>query len=302
MGSMVASPLSGSWRFGAQLNSADFYDLFGPTKVSRKGQRYYIGYDKTLLYDEPRTLSFSTELNHYRDLDALPRYQNVVATFDEMSTFELNLDYEHVRRSLGGVDDEKGFRWHLGASVTEVDSDTIPKINAEFDFGFALPLKHSSIWFRNSIGAAFGEPDDDFAKFFFGGFGNNYVDRGEVKRYREYYALPGFELNAIPGRNFYRGMLEWNLPPIRFDRVGTPGFYLAWARPALFASALVTNTYVNTLVDTVRINTRNVGIQVDFHFTMMSRFDLTLSAGYAKGYGDGPFPDDDEFMISLKIM
>lgn len=292
-----ASPLAGMWRFGAHLNYADFYDLFGPTKRSRKGQRYYVGYEKTLVYDEPRVLRFSTELNHHRDMDALPRYQNVPVTFDQLTTYEAHLDYTYAKRSLGAVDDEKGFRWHLGAIGNYVDSDTIPKLQGDFDFGFALPWKHSSIWFRNAGGAAFGEPDDEFANFFFGGFGNNYVDRGEIKRYREFYAFPGFELNAIPGRNFYRGMLEWNLPPIRFERAGTPRFYLAWARPALFASSLTTNIDD----DALRISAKNIGIQIDFRISFASRYQMTLSTGYAKGYGPGDFTDD-EFMISLKIM
>jgi hypothetical protein len=291
------SPLAGTWKLGARLNYADFYDLFGPTKASRKGQRYFVGYDKTLIYDEPRRMTFSAELNHYRDMDALPRYQNVDVTFDTLSTLTAFLDYEHVRQSLGAVDDEKGYRWSLGATVNYVNGDTIPKALGEFDFGFALPWKHSSIWFRNAAGAASGDVDDEFANFFFGGFGNNYVDRGAVKRYREFYAMPGFELNAIPGKNFYRGMLEWNLPPIRFERAGTSKFYMSWARPALFASALVTN--FND--DVLRSNTKSYGLQVDFHFTVMSRFNMTLSAGYAKGFGEGDF-EDDEFMISLKIM
>lgn len=292
-----ASPLAGTWHLGARLNYADFYDLAGPTKTSRKGQRYFVGYDKTILFDDPRRLALSTELNHYRDMDALPRYQNVPATFDELTSLDAYLSYEHVRRSLGAVDDEKGFRWNIGTTVTQVDGDTIPKLRADFDFGFALPWRHSSIWLRSAAGGAFGDTDDEFANFFFGGFGNNYVDRGAVKRYREFYALPGFELNAIPGRNFYRGMLEVNLPPIRFERAGTSKFYLSWARPALFASALVTNLDNGS----IRNNARNVGIQVDFHFTMMSRFDMTLSTGYAKGNGEGGFTDD-EFMISFKIM
>jgi carbohydrate-selective porin OprB len=92
-------------------------------------------------------------------------------------------------------------------------------------------------------------------------------------------------------------MLEWNLPPIRFERAGTASFYLAWARTALFASTLVTNTDRSD----IRERAKNIGIQIDFHFTFMSRFDMTLSTGYAKGYGQGTFTDD-ELMISLKIM
>jgi hypothetical protein len=291
------TPLSGVWRLGARLNYADFYDLFGPTKQSRKGYRYLVGYDKTLIYDKPRKLEISTELNHYADIDALPRYQDISASIDKLTSFDARLNFSHVRRSLGAVDDEKGIEWSVGTLVNYVDRDTIPKIGGNFDFGFALPIRNSSIWFRNAAGVAFGEQLDEFANFYFGGFGNNYVDRGLVKRYREFYAFPGFELNAIPGRNFYRGMVEWNLPPMRFSRVGTPRFYLSHIRPAVFASSLVTNVDDSTL----RIDAANVGMQLDLQFTVNTRYDMTLSFGYATGYLDGS-REDEEFMVSLKIL
>ncbi|MFQ5609214.1 MAG: YncE family protein, partial [Woeseiaceae bacterium] len=291
------SPLAGTWRFGARRNHADFYDLFGPTRQSRKGNRFYAGYEKTLLFDNPRRLALNTELNFFSDLDELPRFQDIPVTFDELATFDAVLSFEHVKRSLGAVDGEKGLTWDLAASLDFVDGDAIPKVRGNLDFGFALPWRHSSLWFRNSAGIAFGETVDEFAKFFFGGFGNNYVDRGEIKRYRKYYAMPGFELSAIPGRNFIRNMIEWNLPPIRFERTGTSKFYLSWARPAIFVSYLQTNldqAFAKT-------NARSVGAQIDFRFTVMARMDMTLSAGYARAYGPAMI-DDEEFMISLKIM
>ena len=165
-------------------------------------------------------------------------------------------------------------------------------------FGFALPWAHSSIWFRNSAGVAIGEVDDEFANFFFGGFGNNYVDSGEVKRYRHEYAMPGFELNEIGGRNFYRSMIEWNLPPIRFRDKGGSRFFLSWARPAIFATTLVTNLDDSAL----QRNVSSVGAQVDFQFTILSRLPMTLSLGYAVGFGDDVAGSPDEFMISLKVM
>ena len=66
--------------------------------------------------------------------------------------------------------------------------------------------------------------DDPFANFYFGGFGNNYVDHRDEKRYREYYAFPGVELNEIGGRNFVKshGRVEpaaAALPPRRHTRV-----------------------------------------------------------------------------------
>jgi len=292
-----ATPFAWIWTAILRNNPADFYDLFGPTKRSLKGQSASISYEKTLIFDKPRELHLLVDLSHYTNLDRLPRYQNVDVTFDTLSTFGAILEYTHVRKSLGAVDDEKGFTWTLGATADHVDGDTIPKVLAEFDFGFALPWRHSSIWIRNSAGAAFGDQFDEFANFFFGGFGNNYVDNGPIKRYREHYAMPGFELNAIPGRNFHRAMLEWNLPPIRFRRVGTPNFYLSWARTSLFASNLTTNLDDSA----IKLDTQSYGIQIDFQFTVMSRLKMTLSTGYAKAYGNNSFTDD-EWMISLKIL
>ncbi|MCJ7589985.1 MAG: hypothetical protein MUO51_01370 [Woeseiaceae bacterium] len=293
-----SSPLSGSWTYSAALNGADFYDLAGPTKHSRKGNRYTIEYDKSLIYDGPRSLSLAMNVNHYTDMDSLPRYQNVPTTIDSFSIFNADIEYSNLRSSIGAVDDEKGYRWLLGTSVSHVDGDTIPQYLAEFDFGFALPLKNSSLWLRNSVGAGIGEPTDEFANFFFGGFGNNYVDRGSIKRYREFYSMPGFELNTISGRNFHKAMLEWNLPPVRFERVGTPGFYLTWARPSIFVNSLTTNLDNSVIRDDVT----SAGIQVDFRFTFLSRMKMTLSLGYAKGFGNSSIFDDDEFMASLKIL
>ena len=292
------SPLSGTWRFGARHNYADFYDIFGPTEQSRKGTRFYVGYEKALLYDEPRLLEFSTELSHNVNIDALPRYQDIPASIDKLTSLGARLGFSHVRKSLGAVDDEKGIKWNIATTVNYVDGDTIPKIGGNFDIGFALPLKNSSIWLRNAAGAAFGDVDDEFANFFFGGFGNNYVDHQEVKRYREFYAMPGFDLNTIPGRNFHRAMLEWNLPPIRFSRAGTANFYTSWARPALFVSAITTNLDDSAF----RQEAQNAGAQVDFHFKVKSRYALTLSLGYAKGFGSSPIEDDEEWMASLKIL
>jgi hypothetical protein len=61
------------------------------------------------------------------------------------------------------------------------------------------------------------------AAIYFGGFGNNWVDHGEVKRYRDVISFPGLEINEAAGQTFGKAMLEWNLPPVRFAHFGTPG-------------------------------------------------------------------------------
>jgi len=292
-----ATPFSGVWRAGLKFNDADFYDLAGPTEKSIKGVSYRLGFDKTLLYDEPRNLGLSVDLVHFNNLDRLPNFQNVDATFDELSRGVIDLHYENLRSSLGHVDDEKGLKWRFVTAVDHINGENIPKFFGNIDVGFALPLGHSSIWFRNAAGFADGTRGDPNAQFYFGGFGNNYVDRDEVKRYREFYAMPGFELNEIGGRSFVRSMLEWALPPVRFDNIGTPGFHLSWARPAVFVASLVTDPDETS----VRRNVNSVGAQVDFRFSVLSRFNMTLSFGYAVGLGEG-VSSPKEFMASLKIL
>jgi hypothetical protein len=46
----------------------------------------------------------------------------------------------------------------------------------------------------------------------------------------------------------------------------------------------------------------DVGAQIDFRFTVLSRMDMTLSMGYAAGLYGGSQSDTDEFMVSLKIL
>jgi hypothetical protein len=123
------------------------------------------------------------------------------------------------------------------------------------------------------------------------------VDHGPEKRYREYYSFPGVDLNEIAGKNYAKSMIEWNLPPIRFRRVGRPGFYLSWARPAVFTSGLISNMDDAS----VRRTVRNAGTQLDLRFSLLSRLDMTLSGGYAVAFGSN-LTKHDEAMISLKIM
>jgi hypothetical protein len=188
-------------------------------------------------------------------------------------------------------------KWELWSHNNFVNEKFFPRIFANFHYGFLLPLNHSSIWLRSSVGQSFGDRNDPFANFFFGGFGNNWVDRLTEKRYREYYSFPGVELNEIGGKNYGKAMLEWNLPPLRFRHFGFPAFYMNWARLALFSSAIRTN--LDSKAD--RRTLANVGAQVDFNLVLFSRQPSTFSVGYAVAKEKG-HDLANEFMISLKIL
>ncbi|MBI4417398.1 MAG: hypothetical protein HY563_01385 [Ignavibacteriales bacterium] len=285
------------WTIRANYNGGNFYDLFGPTKVTRKGYSASVRYKKYLVYDEPKTLDYTLILAGYGGLERLPEFQNIAASFDKFLTLRGQLTYEYFNRSIGAVDDEKGTRWQMISWNNYVRSKLYPRVSANFDYGLALPLDHSSLWLRSSAGYSFGNRSEPFANFYFGGFGNNWIDYQDAKRYREDFSFPGIELNAAGGKTYGKMMLEWTLPPLRFRNFGSPGLYSNWMRLAVFSSVLSTNLdrrqYRKTL--------GNVGSQLDLRISFLSSFEGTLSMGVAVAAEEHQ-RFTREFMVSLKLL
>jgi hypothetical protein len=283
---------------GGSLPAADFYDMFGPTTTSRKGYLFGAGHRSTLIFDEPRRLDLDIDASYSGNLDRLPEYQNVVVDVRRLATVEARLRYSDVRNSLGYVDDETGRKWSIEGRGDVVHGIVVPKLFGTFDRGWALPAGHSSLWVRSSGGFSPTSVTEPFANFYFGGFGNNWVDHQDEKRYREYFSFPGAEINEVPGRNFLKSTIEWNLPPVRFKHVGTPGFYAAWMRAAVFAGGLATNLDAS---GTAFEKAADLGVQLDFRFGVLSALDMTISVGGATAIRAATGPRH-EAMLSLKIL
>lgn len=284
------------WRARASWNDTDFYDLFGPTRTSRKGYSFGVGHTSWLIFEEPRRLQLNVDARVAGRLDQLPEYQNVPVRVDSLQSASADLNFSDVRSSLGNVDDETGYRWTTRVIADRANGTLAARASATYDIGTATPMSHSSVWLRSAAGFSLQDPDNPFANFYFGAFGNNYVDYRDEKRYREYYAFPGMPLNAIGGRNFVKSTVEWNLPPVFFRRAGTPGLYLTWLRPALFVGGLMTN------VDRAapRRQAASVGGQADLRLSLLSTLDVTVSLGAAVALEHGS--PRHELMASVKIL
>jgi hypothetical protein len=288
------------WTAGAAWNRDDFYDLFGPTKRSLAGYNGYVSYDHFMVYDPPQTMDFIAKLAYYGDLVTLPGFQNVLSPTSTLFTSDFGLISVDTRRSPGAVDAETGTTWSLKAHTYVAPGEFTPSISATFDVGFPLPLDHSSIWLRTGAAVSAGARDSPLSNFYLGGFGNNYVDsgaNGSVQRYRELLSMPGFEIDALQGKSVAKAMLEWCIPPLRFERLGSPGFYVSWARPELFATVLETD-FNNAAF---RQQAYDVGGQLDFQLQVMHRWPMMLSVGVAQGFRGGGFATT-EFMLSLQVL
>ncbi len=288
------------WTVGAAWNGADFYDLFGPTKRSLAGYNGYVSFDYPLVYDPPRHTDVIAKVAYYGGLDTLPGFQNVTSPSKNLFTAEAGFAASDTRRSPGAVDDETGHKLSFKAHAYGAAGDLIPSVTATLDVGFPLPLNHSSIWLRSGASMSTGSRNNPLANSYLGGFGNNYVDSGAhggPQRYRDLLSMPGFKLDALNGKSLVKSMLEWCLPPLRFEALGSPGFYVSWARPELFVGAVETDPDSRAF----RRGAQDVGAQIDFQLQVMHRRLMMLSAGVARGFGGGGL-GRTEFMLSLQVL
>ena len=126
----------------------------------------------------------------------------MATAFDNFLVGSADLSYKRLRKTLGAIEYEKGVTWSLSAYHTPVNSQLHTLVNANFDYGMLMPVDHSSLWIRTSLGSSLGSRGDPFVNFYVGGVGNYRVDHGVGNRDREYYSLPCFALTALLGSNY----------------------------------------------------------------------------------------------------
>lgn len=287
-----------NWTLTGSVNRADFYDLVGPTKVSRRGYSLGAQYSNLLFVDGPTSLRYSFQAAAHGNLAILPEFQNVASAVDRLGAFSGELAYKSLRKSLGAIEDELGATMTTAIRSNLANGAWYPRLSVDASKGVLLPLDHSSVWFRASAGSSLaGDRTQPFARFYFGGFANNWVDRRAIKQYREAESFPGLEINEVGGANYTKAQVEWVSPPLRFRSVGVPSAYLRWANLSLFGTGLVTDVHETA----TRRAFASVGAQVDLRLVTLSHLDSTISLGYAMANGDG-VARSSQVMLSLKIM
>ncbi len=287
-----------NWKVTGALNRADFYDLVGPTKTSRRGHSLAVQYQENLYVDGPTSLGYTLRAAAYGGLATVPEFQNVAASFDRLASLNADMTFSSLRRSLGAIDDELGSTADAAVRANYVNGEMHPRLSLDATRGFLLPLDHSSLWFRAGAGTALGgNRKDPFSRFYFGGFGNNWVDHREVKQFRSAESFPGLGINQVGGATYGKAQVEWMSPPLRFRSVGVPSAYLRWAALSLFGTGLV----VDPESDADRRTVGSIGAQVDFRLVTLSHLDSTLSFGGAVAREEG-VPARSALMVSMKIM
>lgn len=284
-----------NWSFAAHYNYADFYDLFGPTKFSRAGYSVSAKYYKLFNRLNPDKTDFYVKLTAYGDLETLPFYQNIASDYRNLYVGTINFHKSHLRKSLGAIEPEQGYDWSVYAYTSFARQTFYPQLINNFDFGFLMPMRNTALWFRTSVGQSFGESDKTNSYFYFGGFGNNYLDYRPAQQYREMSSFPGVEIDELSALNYGKLTTEIDFRPIRFRKVGLLGFYSTYARFSLFSMGLLTNLANDQPQRTFFAS----GVQLDLELVLFSLLKSTLSFGFSRAYG--PMLPSDQFMVSLKL-
>lgn len=287
-----------NWNVTGALNRADFYDLFGPTRTSRKGYSLAAQYQGNLMFDGPTSLNYTLRAAGYGGLETVPEFQDVEASYDRLGTVSGDLAYKSLRRSLGAIEDELGSTWGASVRGNYARTTFYPRLVIDGSHGFLLPLDHSSIWIRSAAGTSLGgNRNDPFARSYFGGFGNNWVDHRGIKQFRNTESFPGLDINQVSGANYAKAQIEWTSPPLRFRKVGVPSAYLRWASLTTFAGGLLTDIGDGS----ARRDYVSAGAQADLRLITISQFESTFSLGFATAAGKN-IPRNSALMVSFKLM
>jgi hypothetical protein len=308
--------LAGKYDFYAFYNQADFYDLFGPTKRSRKGINIGVDHNQSLIYDNPRNLDLNLGASAYYGLDQSPAFQQIDLTGQDFNTniyynMYASLSYRNLKGSVGAVDAEKGIKSSLTLANTITKGQFFPRIYGTLDLGFQLPIDHTSFWIRNAFGNSFSKEFNPFTRFGFAAFGNNYIDNVSSKMYRRPFSFAGLQYDAeksIIAKSFVKSTLELALPPLRYRKLGFFNLFATHSHATIFAGALYTNNYETTTdvnqASNIKYSERfkNIGFQVDTKLVMFSHLHSTFSFGWARAFEMRNDKNSyDEWMISLKF-
>jgi len=215
-----------------------------------------------------------------------------------MQAATASIGISKLRKTLGGVIDEKGYSWDLITTSYLAQGKVYPSLVSNQDFGLLVPgIKNTSFWIRNSIGQAFGDRTSSLANFYFGGFRNNYLDWQPSEHYRKTLAFPGVRIDSIPAYNYVKTMGELNLKPLRLRDVGFAWLYPTYVKASVFGTHLMTNFGRPQELSHIF----NAGAQVDIQLVLFTYLKTTWSAGYARCFGqDGPGANG--WMFSLKLL
>ncbi|RMF60325.1 MAG: hypothetical protein D6748_04335 [Calditrichaeota bacterium] len=284
------------YRFGLSYNAPNFYDLVNERKRGMIGTKITLGYSRFLKYDIPHKIRFVSEIALYTGIEAIN--DNLVrVSRPDFIVLQGAIKSNNIRRSIGNVDDEQGTRWSISGMFFGVDPqgtfEVVGGVHSEFSYFHPFLWPHNILHLKISAGYRHTKDHLSIGKFYFGGFGNRYLEKEKVKQYRKVFRLPGIPIYSLAGKRFLKGMIEHTLPPLRFGNAYLGHHHLNHIDVSWYSQGL----WIASNQDQLWID---VGAQVNLVFKHWYNLESTVSAGIANTWSESG--SNRAWFISLKLL
>ncbi len=169
------APIAADFRAHVEAERAQqrrFLRLFRPDRraaARARGRRAR----RRLIHDRPRSLDWASSCRSAASTPA--PYQNMPRHLTSYFALSARLEYESRKDPSAGSSPRRADVGRVfERQVRRIEQ--LPAAVGRTRPRLPLPIKHSSLWLRPAAGYGWGDRDNTFANFYFGAFGNNYVD------------------------------------------------------------------------------------------------------------------------------
>jgi len=281
------------WELRFQNNASNFYDLFNKRKRSTIQKKLILKNTHYWIYDFPQKLKQTNGLSVYYGAQAIN--DNMVRIYrPDFLVYQSILQSTNLRRSIGSSDVEQGTKWAITLMTFHVDPrhfQHVGGLHVEWEH-YGTYLRPHNVWmFKFAAGLRHTKKDMAIGRFYFGGFGNRYLENESPMQYRKVFRFPGRRIYSLPGKHFVKFMLENKLPPVWFSSLYIGQHALIRSDLSIYSQTLILEpTWKGSWID--------LGAQINFHFRHWFNLESDLSIGVAKAWNR--YDSSWEWFISFK--
>ncbi len=268
-----------TYRVELDHNAPSFYDLFNPRKSGMNGTKLGLGHTHYWKFDNPHKIEQKTDLAFYTGVTSINDNLVPISTPNFVS-LETSLHSNHVRRAIGSADTEHGNDWTMtlmALGLRNQDLQVVGGLHGEWNHYRTWGWHHNVLHTQVAAGYLHTEEGLGLGQFYFGGFGNQYLEDKPVKQYRDSFRFPGIPIHSVSVDRFAKVMVEHNLPPWRFRNLSVGRHYLSHIDATWFTQGLFAGSPRGSLW-------WNWGAQINLVFKHWSNLETTLSAGLAQAW------------------
>ncbi len=275
-------------------NAPDFFDLFNQRKKGMIGNRATASHTMYWKYDIPHKIKQVSEVAVYSGIKAI-NDNLVIVKYPDFMVLQSAVNSSNTRRSIGSVNNEKGTEWSVTGMFFGVDAgkfEIVGGLHSEAGYYTPWLVPHNILHIKLSGGYRHTKSDMAIGKFYFGGFGNRYLETEKPKQYGKVFRFSGIPIYDLPTDRFLKCLLEHNLPPYRPGKPHLGHHYLSYIDFSWYGQGLWVNAQRSDLW-------YSIGTQLNLTFKHWYNLESTLSFGAARAWFGGD--KSDAWFASLKL-